>query len=222
MELLDLKRKTDSKSLQINKTIERAKIIEERRRNKILQKEQEREEKLKERQNRQIGNLTAQKEHYRQAVKLQNQFLEDHRRSRYLEKLQQKEEKFRLSQSRRDEDMQKKLHSLNNSKLHKVNYQKRFEELKQQEKEDKLRRLQAKDEYIHQINFEKKEEDRLRSMIQVKNKFRTNSDINELSPAKHSHLASNASFILGTSTYASRTPAKTKSTNDSHTVDYRR
>ena len=58
------------------------------------------------------------------------------------------------------------------TKNHRQNYLKRFQELKEKEKEEKLRRLMLKDEYLEERKRSKIEENRLRSVIQVGNKFR--------------------------------------------------
>lgn len=161
IEFLDLKQRQEHKSQLIHKTIEKAKRIEKYRRNKILQKEEEREKRMLQKQNQRRGSDSInEKEHYRQVVKLTNDVYEQQRRDNYLKKLQEKEEKYSRSLSRRHEEMHQRHNQLTNFKLNKINYMQRFMELKEAQKQEKLRKIAIKDnkigKYLTEIIFRTK------------------------------------------------------------------
>jgi len=83
---------------------ERARVIEQRKRNRILQKEMERDKKLQEFHRHLKETRGRSHSQYRQSVKYQSDLIEESRRNRYLKKLENKEERYRLTQSKRDEE----------------------------------------------------------------------------------------------------------------------
>lgn len=148
-EFLDLKQRQQNKSHLIHKTIEKAKEIEEYRRNKILQKQEERERKMLQKQNeRRTSNSISEKEHYRQVVKLTNDVYEQQRKCKKEKKIQEKEEKYNRSLSRRHEEMQNRHNQLTNYKINKINYMQRFMEIKEVQKQEKLRKIAMEDNKI--------------------------------------------------------------------------
>lgn len=108
LHLLNLKQKGESRSLLIRKINSKAKQIEEERKNKIIQKETQRDQLLQKKLIERKESLSVQKEYYRQAVKLNSSEIEDHRRNKFLKKLESKEERFRTSNSRKEQELKLK------------------------------------------------------------------------------------------------------------------
>ena len=108
LQLLHLRQKGDTKSLLIRKTIEKARKIEEERKNRIIQHEVERDELLQKKLFERKESMSVQKEYYRQAVKLNSNEIEDRRRNRFLKQLESKEERFRSSNSRKNDELKLK------------------------------------------------------------------------------------------------------------------
>jgi hypothetical protein len=90
------------------------------------------------------------------------------------------------------------------------------------QREQKLIKLHEKDSFLEKLKFSKEEEDRLRSMIQVQNKFRLSS---ESSKQRLNPLAAhqNSSVLVGASQYILDSPPahKTKKKFGNKTIDQR-
>ena len=111
--------------------------------------------------------------------------------------LESKEDRFRQSKSRRDDEYKTKLDFTSMSKSQRQDYIKNFQEKKEKEKEEKLRRLILKDEYLDEIKKNREEDNRLRSVIHVQNKFILNNGKD--SALRNPKLANSSSYIIGAS-----------------------
>jgi hypothetical protein len=149
VEYLDLKKRQNSRSQVIHSTIEKAKQIEENRINKILKKGEDREKRVVNKyKERRMTDTTNHREHYRKAVKLQNDVIGQQRRDNHLKKLLDKQEKYSLTQSRLHDELHKKHDNMNNTRINKSNYMQRFLDEKEQEKQVKLKKIAVEDNRI--------------------------------------------------------------------------
>ena len=94
--------------------------------------------------------------------------------------LESKESRFKKSKSRLDDDIKHKFETNSTTKQNRQDYLKKFQAQIEQEKEEKLRKLMLKGEYLDEIRRNRDEDNRLRSVIHVNNKFRLSNNKSEL------------------------------------------
>ena len=107
------------------------------------------------------------------------------------------------------------------AKNSRINNVKRFQEMKEREKEEKLKRLLLKDEYLEEQKRNKMEENRLRSVIQVSNKFRISGDIYNTNSLISNKLTGSSSFIVGASQHKLKSSTRTHHGDNVKTIESR-